>query len=127
MNVSYGARFAERVGDTVYVTARCNLEIVDQKEALPPAVTIHAHFEIPYQLPKGFEVDETMLQAFAESEGMYNAWSYFREFVQSSSTRMTLPPIAIPTLDVRETRQEKKPKKPLQKKKKKQKKQRSDA
>jgi len=34
--------------------------------------------------------------AFARTNGIYNAWPYWREFVQNMIARMNLPPLVIP-------------------------------
>ena len=36
------------------------------------------------------------IEAFANTDAVYHAWPYWREFVQSSMARMGLPPIMIP-------------------------------
>lgn len=43
---------------------------------------------------------EASLGAFARINGIYNAWPYFREVVQSTVSRMGLPPLVIPVYRV---------------------------
>ena len=45
--------------------------------------------------PEGHERD-AFLKAFAEVNGVYNAWPYFRELLQSTAARMGLPPVVVP-------------------------------
>lgn len=52
--------------------------------------------ELTYEVPADTELDEVALKAFAETNGIFNAWPYFREFVQSSFVRMDLPPVLLP-------------------------------
>ncbi len=63
-------------------------------------VEVSCQFALEYRFdvkggPEGEERGR-YLQAFAEINGMYNAWPYFRELFQSSISRMGLPPIALP-------------------------------
>jgi hypothetical protein len=64
--------------------------------------------EVTCEFALDYEVsDEALLEslrdedfnAFARITGMYNAWPYLREFLQSITSRMPLPaPILLPTL-----------------------------
>jgi hypothetical protein len=36
------------------------------------------------------------LQAFAETNALFNAWPFFREIIHATMARMNLPPIALP-------------------------------
>jgi hypothetical protein len=42
------------------------------------------------------ENDDDILQQFAEVNGIYNTWSYIRELVASSLTRLGLPGVLLP-------------------------------
>ncbi len=42
------------------------------------------------------ETDDNVLQQFAEVNGIYNTWSYIRELVASSLTRLGLPGVLLP-------------------------------
>jgi preprotein translocase subunit SecB len=61
------------------------------------------------------------LDAFVTRTATDDVWPYWREFVQSMTTRMGLPPMTIPTLDLQVIldHQEKKPRKANSPKKKK--------
>jgi hypothetical protein len=74
---------------------------VSESEKSEDLVSIRAVFEILYQLPEGLAVGNDELEAFARSNGVFNAWPYFREFVQSMATRMGLPPILLPLFRLR--------------------------
>jgi preprotein translocase subunit SecB len=39
---------------------------------------------------------EAHLDAFAKTNAVFNAWPYWREFVQSTTVRMGLPPLVTP-------------------------------
>lgn len=57
---------------------------------------INATFLLLYSI-KSFEgLDENAYDSFANLNGPYNAWPYWREFVQNITCRMELPPLTIP-------------------------------
>lgn len=64
------------------------------------AFWVHCTFELKYALPEGFSASSDELAAFAETNGVFNAWPYFREFLQSSMARMGLPPLYLPLFRV---------------------------
>lgn len=72
-------------------------EVEDGQEAV---MWVNACYEISYRLPPDFEVVDEELEAFAATNGVFNSWPYFREFVHSCSSRMSLPPILLPLFRV---------------------------
>jgi hypothetical protein len=64
----------------------------DQEELLRIEALFVLHYEVP-----GFEgLTNANIAAFGELNGLYNAWPYWREFVQSMTVRMGLPPLTMP-------------------------------
>lgn len=64
-----------------------------------PVVQIKAIFRLTYQLPENpppEEMKEELFSSFAAVNGVYNAWPYLRELVQSTTARMGYPGILIP-------------------------------
>jgi preprotein translocase subunit SecB len=57
---------------------------------------IAARFRIKYSLSILGGIEQRNLDAFAMYNGLYNVWPYWREFVQSTSARMGMPPIVLP-------------------------------
>lgn len=96
---------------TFFVMAKMKAQLVPEQAKEEPLVSIETSFELQYRLPEGFHVDPETLTAFAETNGIYNAWPYWREFIQSMFVRMGLPPLVLPLLRAREmmekTREEK--------------------
>lgn len=88
--------------ETFFVVAKMRTQLVPEQAQEEPLVSIETSFEIRYRLPEGFHVDPDTLSTFAETNGVYNAWPYWREFVQSMFARMGLPPVVLPVLRVRE-------------------------
>lgn len=91
---------------TFFVLAKMRTQLVPEQTQEEPLVSIETSFEIRYRLPEGFHVDPQTLTTFAETNGVYNAWPYWREFVQSMFARMGLPPVVLPVLRVREVMEE---------------------
>lgn len=70
-----------------------------ESEPLPePGVELTCALDLRYGLPEGFESTPEERQAFADLNGVFNAWPYFREFVQSATVRMGLPAFVVPVL-----------------------------
>lgn len=59
-------------------------------------ICVEAVFELQYSHPDAASLGDEALLAFAGTNGVFNAWPYFREFAQSSFQRMGLPPTTIP-------------------------------
>ncbi len=59
---------------------------------------IGATFMLIYKVSPIAGLEEKNVTAFGELNGMFNAWPYWREFVQSSAARMGLSPLVLPSL-----------------------------
>lgn len=57
---------------------------------------LSATFHLLYSLPLEFEADENCFEHFASVNGVYNAWPYWRELVQTSTGRIGLPGVVLP-------------------------------
>lgn len=82
------------------VIADLGVSIPAKDTTSPPAVAVDARFELDYVLPAEVIASDEELNAFARVNGLFNAWPYFREFVQTSMARMQLPPLVIPLVRV---------------------------
>lgn len=91
-----------------YVLASLQLTVAasaeDQGREL---VSIRAQYEIKYRVPRKFATTQKALKSFANINGLYNAWPYFREFVQTTTQRMDLPGIVLPVYRISTPRAEK--------------------
>lgn len=93
------AEISEQQGDgTFSVVATMRASLVPQEAEDNSLVSITTSFELRYRLPQDFAVDAETLATFAETNGIYNAWPYWREFVQNIVARMGLPPVLLPVL-----------------------------
>lgn len=65
----------------------------------PAPLLIEATFVLTYTIDSFDEVTNEDLKDFAAVNGVFNAWPYWREFVQNMTMRMSLPsPLVIPLL-----------------------------
>jgi hypothetical protein len=88
-----------------YVLASIRAKVEDQdekKSKATPLVSVKATFELAYELPEVFTVSNDDLKVFADTNGVFNAWPYWREFLQSTLQRMALPPIVLPLLTMKQ-------------------------
>lgn len=66
-----------------------------------PALEAEVEIELRYAYPEGLDFRPDELEPFANLNGVFNAWPYFREFLQNATTRMGLPPFVLPVFRVR--------------------------
>ena len=76
----------------------------DRKSEIPldeikPYVEFKATFIADYQCK--LELDEENLDSFANSHLCYHIWPYWREFVQSTCGRLSLPCLVVPPFRVK--------------------------
>lgn len=70
--------------------------VVSPQAKSTPLLSVHATFELRYRVPEGFSASQKEFESFTETNAVFNAWPYFREFIQSMTTRMNLPPVVLP-------------------------------
>jgi hypothetical protein len=103
INVTRVARVASRDSppSRFRVAAALELKMTAKVLGPDPAVTLRAVFELTYRLPEGFTASDETLGRFAEINATFNAWPYWREFVQTTMARMNLPPFTLPVFRLR--------------------------
>jgi hypothetical protein len=72
-------------------------EATDNQES-NPLIVIECCFEAEYRLALEFTPSEKQIEAFRSANSVFNCWPFFREFVQTSVTRMHFPPPPVPFL-----------------------------
>ena len=79
-------------------TVEAEIDVVAVRPATDddPYMKVSGVFELHYAFPEELELSREEISAFAEINGVFNAWSYFREYVQSTTVRMGLPPVTLP-------------------------------
>lgn len=70
-------------------------DIHGRSDASQQFVHVSATYEAHYQYGDMSPSTE-VLERFARENGVFNVWPYFREFVQSCTTRMGLPALTLP-------------------------------
>lgn len=75
---------------------------ISTEEPSGDVLALGAEFELTYGLDSAPPTPnrDALLSAFAHINGTWNAWPYLRELVQSTTARMTLPPVVLPVFRV---------------------------
>lgn len=82
-------------------TVRAALQVRIHSEGRDEAVVrIDAEHEVNYRYPVDFSIKADQLEHFARVNAIYNAWPFWREFVQSMMLRQGLPPFVLPLMKV---------------------------
>jgi hypothetical protein len=66
-------------------------------DSQPPVVEIASRFLLVYRVLTFDGLSDENLYAFATTSGVFSVWPYWREFVHSSSFRLSIRPIVLPT------------------------------
>lgn len=69
---------------------------MDGNEELSDLMTLDATFRLIYSLPFDIQVHERCFKHFADVNGPYNSWPYWRELVQTTTGRVGLAGITVP-------------------------------
>lgn len=73
-----------------------------EQEGSQATLSITGTFEATYDVPPELEASQEAIEFFAYANGTFNLWPYWREFVQSTSLRMGIPGLTIPTYRIEE-------------------------
>jgi preprotein translocase subunit SecB len=87
------------VGAFIQFTLNAFGEGVEQKKE-NSFLVIDATFLLLYHIRSTEGLDDEAFSSFAEANGVYNAWPYWREFVQSVTSRMGLPTLTVPVFRI---------------------------
>lgn len=83
--------------DQLHVSVALDFSAADSaEEAAEEHAALSATFRLVYALNDASEQPPDALQHFAELNGVYNVWPYWRELVQTVSGRIGLASIVIP-------------------------------
>jgi preprotein translocase subunit SecB len=93
----FGAEYSKKSDSEleVMVTFIWNGKHTDGSDA-----TVEAQFSILYGVADLDSHGNDQLLAFAKTNGAFNAWPYWREFVQSMSARIGMKPVFVPAMTV---------------------------
>ena len=78
--------------NTLFVLPSFNLDVLHRSESGTDSVlSVSATFVLVYSLDSFEGISQRDLEAFSVTNGVFNAWPYWREFVQSTTSRMGMP------------------------------------
>jgi preprotein translocase subunit SecB len=98
--LDYSATGSKADDHRFFVLASIEVAVAATPDDKNPAILVKAKFELSYRVPEDFKISKQEIVSFANVNGIYNAWPYFREFVQSSTARMDLPGVVLPVFRV---------------------------
>jgi preprotein translocase subunit SecB len=88
--------------DEKIISVRSKFQTFAQKEEETDVkkvpVSIQGEYELEYSIESFDQIKPENIKAFGSMNGIYNAWPYWREFVQSMTVRMGLPPLTLPVM-----------------------------
>lgn len=93
-------------GREMRVLTAFNFKIVRDRDSRQELILITCKFEAIYELASDYEPDLDQVEAFRKANGIFNSWPFFREYIQSTVTRMDFPPPPIPFLKLQLKRPE---------------------
>jgi len=93
----------DRKSGYIVVIAKFHFEAFVDSNSTQPVIIIDASFLLSYKIEYFEGLAQEGFQQFANLNGIYNAWPYWREFVQNTIARMGLPSLAIPVFRIVET------------------------
>jgi len=84
----------------IIVITKFHFEAFIEEKAQEPVLTIDASFVLTYHVDSFDGLTQEGFKQFANLNGVYNAWPYWREFVQNTVGRMGLPALTIPVFRI---------------------------
>jgi preprotein translocase subunit SecB len=112
-NINYSAKVnTDKKNGYIVVIPEFLFEAFGENKTKEPVIVIDASFVLTYKINNFQGLTQKGFKQFANLNGIYNAWPYWREFVQNIIARMSLSPLSIPVFRIVEP-----PKKKLTKKK----------
>jgi len=99
INQQHRCSFDEKLLDDrrdIHVTTEFRLQASKNASEKSELVKLEVTFVLVYTLPLDAKYEPHCVQHFAELNGVYNAWPYWREIVQSATGRVGLGGIMVP-------------------------------
>lgn len=85
----------------IFVLADFTLKMFETRpNEKEPFAVIKATFLLIYQADTLQGITKKAIDIFGESNGVFNAWPYWREYAQNTIVRMGLPPLTIPVFRI---------------------------
>ena len=77
-----------------------SLEVHEESDEKKMQAEIHGIYELSYRVPSKGNLSAEELDEFGRVNAVFNAWPYWREYVQASLARMSMPSFTIPVFRV---------------------------
>ncbi|MXZ73228.1 MAG: hypothetical protein F4Z04_17230 [Acidobacteria bacterium] len=87
-------------GESLEIDVAFGLEVADADGEKEFQAEIRGTFELLYRIPADEDFSSEELAAFAQINAVFNAWPYWREFVQTSLARMDMPVLTVPVFRI---------------------------
>jgi hypothetical protein len=100
-NINYSAKVeTDKKKGYVVVIPEFHFEAFREVKTREPGVLIDASFILAYKIKDFKGLTKKGFEQFANLNGIYNAWPYWREFVQNTIVRMGLLSLSIPVFRI---------------------------
>ena len=100
-DINYSTEVQEdRKSGYIVVIAKFHFEAFIESKTSQPVIMIDASFLLSYKIENFEGLTQKGFERFANLNGIYNAWPYWREFVQNTIVRMGLPSLSIPVFRI---------------------------
>ena len=98
VTTSRDTRIVKEPGDdgSLWIEATFRLEVRSEGDEQELQAEVRGTFELRYRIPNDESFSSEELTAFAEINAVFNAWPYWRELVQASLARMSMPTLTVP-------------------------------
>jgi preprotein translocase subunit SecB len=107
-NINYSAKVeTDKKKGHVVVLPEFYFEAFSEAETREPVILIDASFVLAYKINDFKGLTKRGFEQFANLNGIYNAWPYWRELVQNIIVRMGLPSLSIPVFRIAEAPKQK--------------------
>jgi len=117
-NINYSTEVqVDKKAGYIIVIAKFHFEAFTEGKTQKPVIVIDASFLLSYRIENFEGLTQKGFEQFASLNGVYNAWPYWREFVQNAIVRMGLPTLSIPVFRIVGPQKEKTMRKKVRKKK----------
>jgi len=93
-------REPDEVDRAIRIDVAFGLSLQSEAEDETELGTIQAVFDVSYKVERNEAFSSEVFQDFADFNAVFNTWPYWREFVQMSCARMSLPPITVPVFRI---------------------------
>jgi hypothetical protein len=100
-DINYTAKFqTDENNGYVVVIPEFYFKAFGENRTQEPVIVIDATFALTYKIDNFEGLTQKGFEQFANLNGIYNAWPYWREFVQNTIIRMGLPSLSIPVFRI---------------------------